>query len=97
MTAEHVTRLSFELFVDTTLDLVLFRDVTNSAELHRMMLSNSLQCALINPALVPSLKVIQLAATRAIASFKAGAMLTRNPHTELLLHLSASRNVCIRR
>lgn len=75
--------------------VLLFKEVTNAAEVHAKLLSRTLEpeLALLDPAPVASLFHLQLAAHKAIVSHARGALTTHGLHSEVVFNLSASKHI----
>ena len=64
-------------------------------ELREQMLAGTLspECCLVNAELVPELRVLHVAAHKALAARRRGALRTRTLHSELIFNLSGSKQV----
>ena len=84
-----------QAFPDRHLTVMLFQEVTNSAEIHAKLLSRTLEpeLALLNPATVASLFHLQLAAHKAMVSHARGTLTTHGIHSEVVFNLSASKHI----
>mmetsp|Transcript_22599 Transcript_22599/g.55963 ORF Transcript_22599/g.55963 Transcript_22599/m.55963 type:complete len:183 (-) Transcript_22599:126-674(-) len=95
MDAVEPAVLKFEAFPDRTLTVMLFKEVTNAAEIQAKLRSRTLEpeLALLNPAPVASLFHLQLAAHKVMASHARGTLTTHGVHSEVVYNLSASKHI----
>jgi len=75
------------------LHVYLFDRVTNAEEILSKLLAGELNAALINPTMVYSLYVLQIAAHKALFSESYNSLATKSIHSELVYNLSGSRNM----
>ena len=78
--------LLFELDSSCKMEVQLFRHVRNGGTLVKQLAS--VDAALINAHLVPSLLCVQCAAWKALQDAKHNTLTTRNVHSELVFNLS---------
>ncbi|KAI8465262.1 MAG: kinase binding protein CGI-121-domain-containing protein [Monoraphidium minutum] len=81
--------------LDSTLSVLLFRDVKNSKELRQKVIAAEVEpeFAFINAAAVLALLPLQLAAHKALAFQRRGKLVTKTLHSELVFNLSGSRHI----
>ena len=74
---------------------MLFKDVTNSAEIHKKLLDRTLEpeVALLDPAPIQSLFALHLAAHKAVVDDARGSLTTRTIHSEVVYNMSASKHI----
>ena len=74
---------------------MLFKDVTNAAEIHKKLLDRTLEpeVALLDPAPVQSLFALHLAAHKAVVDAERGSLTTRTLHSEVVYNMSASKHI----
>jgi len=70
-----------------------FPSVANTNDILQRLLKGDVELAFITPTMITSEFQIMVAATKALGDFKNGTLLTRNVHSELVLNLSAERNI----
>jgi EKC/KEOPS complex subunit CGI121/TPRKB len=84
--------MSFVFEVDgSKLDAALFCKVRNGAALVKMLAS--VEAAMINARLVPSLMTVKVAAWKALVDAKQNTLTTRNVHSELVFNLSPDHGI----
>ena len=84
-----------QAFPDRHLTVMLFKDVTNSAEIHKKLLDRTLEpeVALLDPAPIQSLFALHLAAHKAPSTTREAPLTTRTIHSEVVYNMSASKHI----
>ena len=81
------------LHPEITIEIKLFKEVSNAPELKKMVLNGQIDAALIKPALIVDKLQVLTAATKAIHANKVNRKITRTLHSEVLYCLSGSKNI----
>ncbi|KAG7670440.1 hypothetical protein Ndes2526A_g00194 [Nannochloris sp. 'desiccata'] len=89
------TTLKFEEFPDDLLSVFLVKNVKNTAELKRLIMSGSLtpEAAVINASLVPDIFLLHAAARAALVAKTRGALKTRSLHAEIVFNIAGSKHI----
>lgn len=87
--------LKFEAFPERTLTVLLYKDVTNSAELVQLLQAAKLdpELALLNATLVPGTFPLVAAAHKGLLAAARGGLKTRTLHSELVYNYAASKHI----
>uniref|UniRef100_A0A8D8ZLH1 EKC/KEOPS complex subunit Tprkb n=2 Tax=Cacopsylla melanoneura TaxID=428564 RepID=A0A8D8ZLH1_9HEMI len=72
---------------------VLLSNVTNTKQLHKLILAGQLKCCLIKPSLIFDPWIVSVAANKAVESELNATMTTKSIYTEILYNLSSSKNI----
>ncbi|KAF1336742.1 Ekc/keops complex subunit tprkb, partial [Globisporangium splendens] len=84
---------TFELFPGRTLHSAFYKDVKNSAALHKALLNQEFDAALVNASLLVDPFQVYAAASRVLLCETTTRLTTKSMHAELVFNLSGSRNV----
>ncbi|XP_050726550.1 EKC/KEOPS complex subunit TPRKB-like [Eriocheir sinensis] len=77
----------------TVCRLLLFTDVTNAAEVRKLILSGQVEASLVKPQMVVEPFQLVVAANRAVRAQAANKMTTRSLYSEVIFNLSTKKNV----
>ncbi|KYN05707.1 PREDICTED: EKC/KEOPS complex subunit TPRKB-like [Cyphomyrmex costatus] len=73
--------------------LLMFTNVTNTAEIREKLIAGKLQCCIVKVALVTDAFQVIVAANKAALNAKRNQLITKNIYTEVLFTMSMSKNI----
>lgn len=84
---------SYKLSTGETLFITLMRDVKNSADLKRQVISQELQCGFVSPSFILDPFQIAVASDKAALARSRNKLITKNIYSEILFNLSPSKHI----
>lgn len=88
-----ITSFSMDLHPGYQVYAALYTNVTNTGQIRDKLIKSSMNCTLLNCALVPGVFPVLLACNKAVRSCKTSSMKTRTLRTEVLFNLSPSNSI----
>ncbi|CAL7941300.1 unnamed protein product [Xylocopa violacea] len=85
--------MSLDPETEMSCTLYLFKDVQNSDEIRKKVMSGELSCSIIKAAIIVDPLQIIVAANKAAINAKTNRLTTKSLYTEVLFNLSISKNI----
>ncbi|XP_047344119.1 EKC/KEOPS complex subunit TPRKB-like [Vespa velutina] len=73
--------------------LYLFKDVENTGEIRRKVMSGDIACCILKPTYIIDPFQIVIAANKAAINESCSRLITKNKYTEIIFYLSMSKNI----